>query len=86
MGSRGQRFAIVALVGALALTGLAAGSSAQSSKKRTYKFLVTGDVVGGEQSYQRDPYPNESYTLGGSGTSTWVFRWRVKVVFQNGMV
>jgi hypothetical protein len=47
---------------------------------------VIGKVVGGEQSYQRDPYPNASYTLGGSDTSTWVFRWHVKVVFKNGMV
>jgi hypothetical protein len=86
MGSRGLRFAVLALVGAVALTGLAAAGSAQNSGKRTYKFLVVGKVVGGEQSYQRDPYPNESYTLGGSDTSTWVFRWHVKVVFKNGMV
>ncbi|MGZ4318988.1 MAG: hypothetical protein ACXVRD_06650 [Gaiellaceae bacterium] len=84
MGSKGLRFVVLALAGALALTGLAAAGSTQNSGKRTYKFLVIGKVVGGEQSYQRDPYPNESYTLGGSDTSTWIFRWHVKVVFQQG--
>ena len=85
MGSR-LRLVVTALVLALVVTGLATAGSPQSSKTRVFKFLVIGKVVGGEQTYQREPYPTASYTLGGSDTSTWVFRWHIKVIFKNGMV